>query len=803
VAGGLSQAERMTMENGNSTKAGVGASVRRKEDGRHLHGRGNFASDMIRPGQREVAFLRSPIAHGRIRGITKPAGREDEIFISGDLHGMKPIIAVSTIPSYRTSEQPALASGKVRYVGEPVAMCIAPSRAEAEDLAEQITLDIDELPVVIDAFQARNDTSVRVHEHWPHNLFMSLEADIAFEEHARNAPVVVKREISLARHAMVPMEGKAVLAYWDDQANQLVVYSSCQVPHLLRVAFSEFLDIGQHQVRVIAPDVGGGFGYKAHLHTEEICVAWLAYKFRAPFRYVEDRREHLVAGAVCREHYYKLTAYADERGRLLALDAEITVDSGAYSVWPFTCGVEPGQATGNLPGPYDFRGYRCKTYCVATNKPPLMPYRGVARTGVCFAIEQTIDAVARAVGREPCEVRAENLVPASAMPYDNVVRKHYDSGDYPKSLEIVKEKIGFEAVRARQKKGEPDGRLIGIGFATYCEQSAHGTSVFAAWGSSIVPGYEQATVRTTPDGGLEIRVGIHSHGQGLETTLAQVAHEILGVEFSRIQVVHGDTGVTPFSTGTYASRCMVMAGGAVAETCESLIPQYVRIGAHLLQCKAEDAKFEKGRVLAPGGGSVDLKEIAESWYYRPQNLPADVGRGGLEATMGFRPKRDTGFFSYGSHAAVIAVDPELGQVELLDYVISEDCGTMVNPMIVDGQVFGGCAQGIGTAMFEEVQYDVNGQPNVSTFADYLIPGAAEVPHFRIFHMETPSPYTKFGIKGVGEGGAIAPPAVILNAVNDALRHLGVDLNSTPITPRRIVEALEAGKSIAANEGKAA
>jgi carbon-monoxide dehydrogenase large subunit len=429
---------------------------------------------------------------------------------------------------------------------------------------------------------------------------------------------------------------------------------------------------------------------------------------------------------------------------------------------------------------------------VATNKPGFLPYRGVARTGVCFAIELMMDAVARAVGREPWEVRHENLVPASAMPYDNVARKHYDSGDYQQSLRLVRDKVDLAAWRARQKRGEPDGRRIGVGFATYCEQSAHGTSVFSAWGLPIIPGYDQATVRVTPDGGLEVRVGVHSHGQGMETTLAQVAHEVTGVDVAGIRVVHGDTGLTPYSTGTYASRSIVMAGGAVANACKALIPRIVAIGAHLMQAAVGTTRYENAAVAGPLR-SVALREVAEAWYMRPDRLPPDVDRSGLEATVGFRPKVDTGAFSYASHAAVVAVDTELGEVQILDYVIAEDCGTMVNPMVVDGQTRGGVAQGIGTAMYEESPYDANGQPLASTLMDYLLPGATEIPALRIFHMQTPSPYTEFGIKGMGEGGAIAPPAAIFNAVNDALAPLGVELSETPLTPSRLLAALGKGR----------
>jgi carbon-monoxide dehydrogenase large subunit len=772
---------------------GIGARVPRKEDARFLHGRGSYVSDMMLPGQSEVAFLRSPVAHGRILAIRKPPDYAASVFVRADLAEVAPIAPSSTLPSYRVSSQHPLAHEKVRFVGEAVAMCIAPTRAEAEDIAEEIELEIEDLRPLVDAHAARADTSVRVHEEWDDNLFVTMNIDNGFAAKAKDAAVVVHREIALARQAMVPMEGKAVLATWDERADQLVVYTSTQVPHMIRIGIAEALGLDEAQVRVVSPDVGGGFGYKCVLHPEELCVAWLATRFHKPFRYIEDRREHLVAGANARQHHYRLSAYADARGRLQALDAEITIDGGAYSNWPFTAGLEPGQATGNLPGPYDFGGYRCSTACVATNKPGFLPYRGVARTSVCFAMELMIDAIAREVGREPWEVRHDNLVPAAAMPYDNVARKHYDSGDYQHALLMAKDKLDLDAWRARQRRGEPDGRRIGVGFASYCEQSAHGTAVFAAWGLPLVPGYDQATVRLTPDGGLDVRVGIHSHGQGMETTLAQVACEVLGVDIAKVRVVHGDTALTPYSTGTYASRSIVMAGGAIANSCNALIPRFLRIGAHLMQCASIDVRFEAGRVVGPRD-SVGLTEIAHAWYKRPERLPPDVDLDGLEATVGFRPKVDTGVFSYASHAAAVAVDTETGQIEILDYVIVEDCGTMVNPMVVEGQTIGGAVQGIGTALYEETPYDQNGQPLASTFADYILPGPTEAPRFRLFHTQTPSPYTAFGIKGMGEGGAIAPPAVIFNAVNDALRDLGVELRQTPLTPRRLLEALAAARA---------
>lgn len=773
---------------------GVGARIPRKEDARHLHGKGNFIGNMSMPGLSEVAFLRSPLAHARIKGVKVSPEAEGHVFLRSSMPDAKDIVANSTLPTYQVSGQPPLAHDKVRFVGEPVAMTFAATRAEAEDLAELVDVDYDELPVYVDIEGAEAATENFVHDHWKDNVFVTLNANTNFDELSAKAEVVVKREIDLSRQCMLPMEGIAVLAYWDNQVNQLVIYTATQVPHLIRTGLSEFLDLPQEQIRVISPDVGGGFGYKCILQQEELCVAWLAKTYKRPFRYLEDRREHLIAGANTREHHYEMTAYADKQGKLLALDAKVTINGGAYSVWPFTVGLETGQALGNLPGPYAFRGYRCQTRCVATNKPGFLPYRGVARTGVCFAIELLLDAVAREVGREAWEVRLDNLVQPEQMPYVNVTNKHLDSGDYPASLRRALEMIDVNAVRERQQRGEPDGRLIGLGVATYTEQSAHGTSVFAAWGTPVIPGFDQAAVKLTPDGGAELRVGVHSHGQGMETTFAQIANEILGIDVNRIRLVHGDTGQTPYSSGTYASRSLVMSGGAVSTACKQLVPRIKKIGAHLLGASVDDVVLEDGCVKA-GDRHVPMSQICNAWYVNPQHLPADVDPAGLEISVGYRPKVDTGSFTYCSQAAVVAVDPNTGAIEILDYVVVEDCGRMINPLVVEGQTIGGIAQGIGTALYEEMPYDDQGQPLASTLADYIMPGATEVPNIRIDHFETLSPHTEFGAKGMGEGGAIAPPAVIFGAVNDALKDYGVEFTRTPLSPHRLLDALaDAGRS---------
>ena len=781
------------------TRKGIGARLLRKEDERHLHGRGNFVGDIGLPGLMEVAFLRSPLAHARIRSIAVPPEHRGRIFTAEHLAAanVQPIRTSNTTPGFKFADYPILASGKVRMVGEPIAMCVAPTRAEAEDLCRQIALDLEELPAVVDAMKGLSDRSVLVHEHFGDNVFMTADMDVNFEKFAAQADVVVRREFRLARLCQVPMEGKGTLAHWDNRAEQLVVYSSTQAPHIIRTAISISLGLEEGRIRVIAPDVGGGFGFKSALQPEEIAIAWLGLQLKHPVRWTEDRREHLTAAANAREHYLRVAGYADKRGKLLALDAEMTINVGAYSAWPTSAGLEALLARRNFPGNYHLQGYRCRTWTVATNKPPMVPYRGVSRPSLGVAMELTLDAIARAVGREPADIRLENLVPAEAMPYNTVSGLHWDSGDYPRCMRLAIEKIGLAGVRLRQQRGEADGRLIGIGFSNYTETTALGAKIFAATGWPAVPGLELATLRLTPDGGLEIRVGLVSPGVSMETTLAQVANEVLGIDPEHIKVVHGDTALTPYSTGTYNSRGAVMAGGAVSRTAEVLAKRIRRIGAHALGCEVDEVRLAEGAVYGRGK-SLPISEIAAIWYMRPASLPSDVDPGGLEATVGYKPEVDTGAVGYGTHAAVVAVDPEVGTVEILDYVIAEDCGTVINPMVVEGQGLGGAAQGIGQALYEEMPYDSAGQPLASTLADYILPGACEVPRIRMYHFETPSPYTERGIKGVGEGATIGAVSVILSAVNDALVPLGAEINDTPATPRRILECIHRARQGLAN-----
>jgi aerobic carbon-monoxide dehydrogenase large subunit len=770
------------------THQGIGARLPRKEDGRYVRGQGEFVGDIHLPRLREVVFLRSPVAHARMRSIRIEQAVRHRIFVADDLEGVRAIRADTALSGFKSSVQPVLATDKVRYVGEPIAMCVAPTRAEAEDIAAKIEIDFDPLPAVCDMLEARQPGAPLVHESWGDNVFLTTDIDVGFAAIKAKAARAVVRELRTARQVMSPLEGRGVVAYQDSRLDQLVIISATQQPHIVRSGLAECLGLDEGRIRVISPDVGGGFGYKGVLLAEEVALAWATRRIGRPLRWIEDRRENLTAGANCREHHYRLVAYADQDGHLLGLDCEATVDAGAYSAYPFSACLEAGQIASILPGVYDFPHYRCRTYSVATNKPPILPYRGVARTGVCFALELTLDALARDLGIEPADLRLRSVVRPEQMPFDNITQRHFDSGNYPEALRQAVDAIGLPDLRERQRRGEPDSRLLGVGIALYSEQAGHGTSVYAGWGIPFVPGSEQCHARFTPDGGLELRIGAHSHGQGLETTLSQVAHTILGVRHDRIKLIHGDTGLTPYSTGTWGSRCAIMSGGAAAAACEQLAVRVKRLGAALLQASADGVRLADGMVTTDRG-RISVTEIARIWYRRPQDLPADVDPGGLEVTASYKAKRDSGTFSYAAHAAAVLVDPETGAVDILAYIVVEDGGVLLNPMIVDGQVHGGVAQGIGTALYEEMRFNAEGQPSSANLADYLVPGAPEVPTIQVIHMETPSPYTQFGQKGLGEGGAIAPPAAITNAINDALKGLGAEILVSPATPARIVAAI--------------
>jgi carbon-monoxide dehydrogenase large subunit len=770
----------------------IGASLLRKEDARHLHGRGKFIADVYVPDVQDVAFVRSQMANARVRKIAPPPNAAGRIFTLGDIGPVAILEAGPELAAHRHSPYPPLADGRVRYVGQTIAACMMPTRAEAEDLADRVDVELEELPAIVDAVAAMQPDSPRVFEEWPNNAYISVSVVEGKPELLASAPIRLRRRLRMNRQATVSLEGRGVLAYWDHRMDELVVYLSTQGGQVKRMALSRMLGLPEEKVRVIAPDIGGGFGGKNRIMPEDIAVAAIALKVGHPVRWIEDRREHLLSSVHARDHTYDLVISADRDGTLLGIEGDIFIDAGAYALWPTGAFQEASMASRNLSGPYRIRHLKLNAHTVATNKAPMGPYRGVARPGATFAIERLVDEVARELGREPFDIRRQNIVTAAELPYKTAAGLKLDTGDYVTSLDIARDQIDLAAIRKRQQSGETDGRKIGVGFAFYTEQSGHGTVEFVKRKFRIIPGYESANVRMLPDGGVVIYVGVQNHGQGHETTFAQIAAHELGIDPARISVRYGDTAIGPYGFGTFASRSIVFAGGAVSKAARAMADKIRRIGAHLMQADPSDVRIENGMVHGPAG-KVSIAEIAFAANARPDHLP--VGMEPLLETIGtYEPTDSGGVFAYGTHAVVVAVDANSGVVELLDYVVSEDCGTMINPMVVDGQVQGGIAQGIGTALYEEIPYDEQGQPLATTFADYMVPCALEIPAVRIVHMVTPALTTEYGVKGLGEGGAIAPPAAIANAIADAFRDIGASFNETPLTPRRVSEAIDRARN---------
>ena len=770
----------------------IGARVHRVEDGPHLHGRARFVADIQLPRTLELAFVRSADARARVRAIVPPEGLAgDRFWTAAKLPELSPIAAASALPGYAAHGQPVVASDRVRFAGEIVAAVLAGSRYDAEDLADAVGVETEPLPAIVTIADALAPDAPRANDDVPGNLFLRRAIEVGdLEASRRSADLVYTERLGNARYTGVPLETRGVVASYDPDRGELTVWTSTQVPHLLRTGLAMVLGLSERRIRVIAPDVGGGFGVKCNLYPEDAIVAAVAMRTGRPVRWIEDRREHLLASLHAREHEYEVEAHVAGDGEFLGLRVRVAVNVGAYGAWPWTAAMEANMSLGIVPGPYRIRTYHAEALSVCTNTAPSGPYRGVGRPGACFAIERTMDEVAHRLGLSPVEIRRRNLVGDDEFPYTSVTGLVYDSGSFQESLRLAAEHIGYEALAARQQEAEAEGRHAGIGFANYTEQTAHGTPEWVKRGLPIVFGYESATVTIDPSGEVTAAVGTSSQGQGHETSLAQVIAGTLGIDHRGVTVRHGDTGVSPYGMGTFASRSAVMAGGAVHRAASELRAKLLAIAASELETPAEQLDMADG-VIAPRGQEqprATVAEIAQIAYHRPERLPAGV-EPGLTAAVHNELEPGSGTFANSCHAVLVDVDPATGEVRVLDYVVVEDCGRMINPMIVDGQVHGGVAQGIGGALLEEIAYSPDGQPLTSTLMDYLLPGATDLPTIRVYHLETLGRDTPLGLKGMGEGGAIAPPAAIANAVAAALRPLGAKITRTPLKPSSVWEAV--------------
>jgi carbon-monoxide dehydrogenase large subunit len=722
-----------------------------------------------------AAFVRSPHAHAVVRRIdTARACQVDgAVAVLGpDDLGVADLAPRVSGGGFTPTAWPALAR-EPRFCGEAVAVVVAASAYAAADAAERVRVDYDVRPACTTLEQALRDGAVlfrRAHRRG--------DVDAAFT----GAPVVVREVFSHGRVAASPLEPRGIVADWDGET--LTVWASSQTPRIMRTALAAALELPEAGVRVIAPDVGGGFGLKMHVFPEDLAIGALARRLGRPVKWSETRRENLAAAAQAREQRVEVEVAADAAGRVLALRSRVVSDAGAYHIYPVTAMLEPLGTANILPGPYLTRAYAYEALAVATHKPPLGAYRGVGMTMGAFVMERLLDLVAARVGLDPAEIRRRNLIPRDAYPHVSASGMRYDSGDFPKALEQALAAADYDGLRRRQRERRERGRLVGIGLACYTEYTGMGSEVFRGRGMDDVPGIEAASVRIDPDGGVRCATSFPSQGQGHATTIAQVIADRLGVPLERVRVEPVDTRVAPLGSGTFGSRAAVSIGGTVTVATERLRPKIQTLAAHLLEASAADVVLEDGRAHVRGfpQRAVTLAEIARAAYAPPAAL-APGFEPGLEATVYFDPPGPT--FSGAVHVAMVEIDAETGRVTIPRYVLVEDCGPVVNPTIVEGQIHGAVVQGIGEALLERVVYDDSGQLVTGTLMDYALPKAGDVPSFEIGHLETLSPTMPGGFKGMGEGGTIGAPAAVANAVADAVAPLGVVITALPISAERL------------------
>jgi carbon-monoxide dehydrogenase large subunit len=774
----------------------IGRSLLRREDRRLLTGQGQFVADIVLPRVAHAVLVRSPVAHARIRSVdlsrAKTAPGVLAAISGADLLQMLPPVPEGQISLPRkwqnvvqhkfvSPQEPLLAHDKARHVGEALAIVVAETRNQAEDAAELVTLELDELPPVVDPNAAVRPGAPIIHERFGTNLvgeFAIARGDV--DAVMARAPHRLRRSFHHHRYAAVPMECRGVLAQYDPRTGSATIWSSTQVVHWVRREAAGILGVSEARVRVIAPDVGGGFGGKGHVYPEDLLVPFLARRLGRPVRWIEDRREHLQSATHSRDQWHEVEVGFDNDGRILALRDDYLVDCGAWN--PIGSGVAYNTAV-HLTGPYKIENLAASGRIAVTNKVPNAPYRGAGRPEACFAMERVMDLIGCRLGVEPAEVRRRNMIQAEEMPYSVGLLYRdgepivYDSGDYPRALKLALEAVGGVAeFRKRQEAARRQGRHLGLGIGCYIE------------GTGVGP-FESALVRIEPGGKLYVTGGAAPQGQGMETIFAQIAADIWKVAPQDVTVSLADTAAIAVGFGTMASRSTVTFSGAIHQASSKLREKVFAIAANLLECAPADLELRDSGVGIVGvpGRRISLAEVARAarpgWDHgRPPGVDA-----GLEETSYWEPPTVT--WSYAAHAAIVEVDGDTGAVRIEDYAIAHDCGNVVNPLLVEGQIRGGAVQGIGGGLVEAIAYDQSGQLLSGSLMDYALPIASEMPAMSVRHLHSPSPLNPLGVKGVGEGGAVAPPAALVNAVCDALAPFGIEINATPVRPEQLVRAL--------------
>jgi carbon-monoxide dehydrogenase large subunit len=759
----------------------VGRAIRRLEDPALITGQGRFTADLA--AVHWVRFVRSPVAAGKIVKFAAPKGAM--VITAADLKGVKKITPMLHKFNYKPVGQPILADSHVRFVGEPVAAVVAASEEAAEDIADLVELIIDETTPAIDARAALEPGANQVHAEAPGNVivegnFKTPEFDAVWNSAAK----IAKVEARSRRQNATPMEARAGHASYDASTGRVTLTCGTQMPHLKRTAIADLLGMPESDLRVIAPDVGGGFGQKMALPAEYAVLVWLARKLKSSVAWTEDRRENLIASFHSRDQYVTLEGAFDKNAKLIALRADVVANVGAYSCYPTTCGVEPLMAMAEMPGPYDFRAYECRARGVLTNTCTMAPYRGVSRPVITFTLERLMDKAAAAFAIDPVDIRRRNLI--DKFPYTSAMGLVYDEASYQQTLEMAVEAIDVPAFRARQKQERAKGRHLGIGFATFSECTGYGSPAFAARGMDIVPGWDTVVLAVDPSGYVEARIGSSPHGQGLRTTLAQIIADEIGVTPDVIKVLHGDTDRSPYGWGTFGSRSLVISGGATLIAARKVRAKLLTIASHMLEAAPGDIVLENGMAKVAGTDrSVPIAKMAREAYTQTHRFKGEI-EPGLTETGHYDPP---GTFSNACHVAIVAVDVETGRVTIEKFLVAEDAGRIINPMIAEGQVHGGIAQGIGNALLEEIVYDESGGILTANLADYMPPTAREMPPIELHHRETPSTTSITKAKGLGEGGSIGAPAAVINAINDALTPFNVQIDEMPATPQRIRAAL--------------
>jgi carbon-monoxide dehydrogenase large subunit len=777
----------------------IGARVQRVEDPRLLTGNGAYVDDIKLPDMLHVAILRSDHAHAIIASIdtTEAAALPGVVgvFTGTDINPLlKPLTAFSRMPNYQATELRPLADGRVRYVGEGVCAVIAESRYIAEDAAALIDVDYEALPVIARAQDALDPDRPPLHEGHTSNVlvardFRKGDTAAAMEQ----AAVRVSATFRMHRRTPVPIENRTYLADFDKGRRKLTLWSSTQAPGVMRDALAEAFDMPGNRVRVIAPDVGGGFGSKTSLYAEELLVSTLARKLGQPVKWTSDRLEDLTSTSQAFDETVTAELGVDADGNLLALTAEILGDVGAQSIYPWTAALEPMQVAGFLPGPYVLENFTASVRAVATNKPPAGPYRGVGRPAACFVIERLMDMAAAELRMDPGAFRRRNFVQPDQFPYRIGSGIVWDRSGFVECLDGAIEAIGYEALKAQRDKARAEGRWFGIGFASYAELTGLGSKMSAAPGMPINTGTESATIEIDATGAVTATLGIADHGQGLGTTMSQIIADELGISVADVTIVQGDTDAITHSTGTYASRSTVLSGGASHLAARSLREKLATAAAFLLDVTPAEINIEDGMIQATGTNrKLTFAEVGNAVYSAMGRFPPEIRKDlDLTATSFYDPQFGT--TSSATHIAVVEIDPETLMVEVKRLAVAEDCGRVINPMIVDGQVHGGVAQGIGVALLEEMVHDDEGQCLSASLVDYVVPSAPEMPPMDVIHIEAVAEGTIGGYRGMGEGGTIGAPAAIANAIADAVAHLNIEITQVPITPERLFRLVEAAK----------